>query len=60
MLPLIFERFRQGSDIETKQKGLGLGLAIAHHLVKLHDGTISAKSLGEGKGTTFVVSLPLQ
>ncbi|MGB3758941.1 MAG: PAS domain S-box protein [Rivularia sp. (in: cyanobacteria)] len=60
LLPLIFERFRQGDDIETKQKGLGLGLAIAHHLVELHNGTITAKSLGEGKGTTFIVSLPLQ
>ena len=60
LLPLIFERFRQGNDIETKQKGLGLGLAIAHHLVELHHGTITAKSLGEGKGTTFIVSLPLQ
>ena len=60
LLPLIFERFRQGSDIETKQKGLGLGLAIAHHLVELHNGTITAKSLGEEKGTTFIVNLPLQ
>ncbi|MEO1183650.1 MAG: PAS domain S-box protein [Cyanobacteria bacterium J06636_27] len=59
LLPYIFERFRQGNDIETKQKGLGLGLAIAYHLVRLHNGTIKAESAGEGKGTTFVVSLPL-
>ena len=59
LLPYIFERFRQANDIETKQKGLGLGLAIAYHLVKLHNGTIKANSAGEGKGTTFVVSLPL-
>ncbi|MDY6899556.1 MAG: ATP-binding protein, partial [Cyanobacteriota bacterium] len=59
LLPHIFERFRQGKDIESKQKGLGLGLAIARHLVKLHNGTIKAESPGKEKGTTFVVSLPL-
>ena len=59
LLPYIFERFHQGKDIETKQKGLGLGLAIARHLVKLHNGTIKAESAGEGKGTTFIVILPL-
>ena len=59
LLPNIFERFRQGNDIETKQKGLGLGLAIARHLVKLHNGTIKAESAGEEKGTTFIVILPL-
>lgn len=59
LLPHIFERFRQGNDIETKQKGLGLGLAIARHLVKLHNGTIQAESAGINKGTTFIVSLPL-
>jgi signal transduction histidine kinase len=60
LLPYIFERFRQGNDTQTKQKGLGLGLAIARHLVELHNGTITAESAGEGKGTTFIVSLPLQ
>ena len=59
LLPYIFERFHQGKDIETKQKGLGLGLAIARHLVKLHNGTIKAESAGEGEGATFIVSLPL-
>jgi len=59
LIPHIFERFRQGNDIETKQKGLGLGLAIARHFVKLHNGTIEAESVGKGKGTTFIVSLPL-
>ncbi|MEA5599017.1 PAS domain S-box protein [Rivularia sp. UHCC 0363] len=60
LLPLIFERFRQGNDNQNKQKGLGLGLAIALHLVKLHGGTISVESPGEGEGTTFIVNLPLQ
>jgi len=39
--------------------GLGLGLAIARHIVEMHGGTITAESAGEGKGATFSVSLPL-
>jgi hypothetical protein len=39
--------------------GLGLGLAISKQLVDLHGGTIHAKSMGEGQGATFVVTLPL-
>ena len=59
-LPFIFERFSQADTTSTrKQKGLGLGLAIARHLVELHGGTIEAASPGEGKGTTFTVTLPL-
>ncbi|MEB3216425.1 MAG: PAS domain S-box protein [Nostocales cyanobacterium 94392] len=60
LLPHIFERFRQGNDCGTKQKGLGLGLAIARHLVELHGGTIRAENRQEGKGAIFIVDLPLQ
>ena len=55
-LPHVFERFRQARD---SGKGLGLGLAIAHHLVELHRGTIHAESAGEGQGATFIVKLPI-
>jgi signal transduction histidine kinase len=59
-LPFIFERFRQADTTSTrKQKGLGLGLAIARHIVELHGGTIEAASPGEGRGSTFTVTLPL-
>jgi hypothetical protein len=60
VLPYIFDRFRQGDATSTRgQSGLGLGLAIAKQLVEMHGGTIRAESPGEGKGATFVVSLPL-
>ncbi|HEY9655153.1 MAG TPA: ATP-binding protein [Crinalium sp.] len=60
LLPHIFERFRQGDSSTTKAKpGLGLGLAIAQHLVELHGGTMQATSPGEGQGATFIVRLPL-
>jgi CheY-like chemotaxis protein len=59
-LPHVFERFSQ-KDSSTQREfgGLGLGLAISKQLVDLHGGSIQAKSLGEGHGATFVVSLPL-
>ncbi len=58
-LPHIFERFRQEqSDTRKSYSGLGLGLAIAQHLVTLHGGRIDASSEGEGKGATFTVRLP--
>jgi PAS domain S-box-containing protein len=59
-LPYVFDRFRQGDSSSTRHfGGLGLGLGIVRHLVELHGGTVAASSLGEGKGATFVVTLPL-
>ena len=59
-LPYVFERFRQADRSSTrKHGGLGLGLAIVRHLVELHGGTAHVTSAGEGKGTTFVLKLPL-
>jgi signal transduction histidine kinase len=59
-LPYVFDKFRQADGSFTRQYGgLGLGLAIARHLVELHGGSVEAKSEGEGKGATFVVRLPL-
>jgi len=59
-LPFIFQRFWQAETAAHRATGgLGLGLALARHFVELHGGTIQAASEGEGKGATFVVTLPL-
>ncbi|MBD2536509.1 PAS domain S-box protein [Nostoc flagelliforme FACHB-838] len=59
-LPHVFERFCQADSSHTRSnKGLGLGLAIARHVVELHGGTIQAQSQGIGQGATFTVKLPI-
>jgi PAS domain S-box-containing protein len=59
-LPHVFERFRQADQKTTRHHGgLGIGLSIVRHLVELHGGTVQVDSLGEGRGTTFVVKLPV-
>jgi PAS domain S-box-containing protein len=60
LLPSIFDPFVQGErSVDRSQGGLGLGLALVHSLVALHGGTVLAHSEGAGKGSRFVVSLPL-
>ncbi|MEH2418953.1 hybrid sensor histidine kinase/response regulator [Nostoc sp.] len=59
-LPHVFDYFRQGDSTTTRKfGGLGLGLAIARHLIEMHGGTVSAESLGEDKGAIFTLKLPL-
>jgi two-component system CheB/CheR fusion protein len=55
----LFEPFVQGeATLDRSKGGLGLGLALAQELVKLHGGEIRAHSDGPGQGAEFVVSLP--
>jgi CheY-like chemotaxis protein/two-component sensor histidine kinase len=58
-LPHIFDWFKQGNTRARSQAGLGLGLGLVRHLVRLHGGSVTARSAGEGHGATFVVRLPL-
>ena len=53
----LFVQERQGLD--RAHGGLGLGLTIVRNLVQLHGGTVSAESGGMGKGSEFIVRLPL-
>ncbi|HET6575809.1 MAG TPA: ATP-binding protein [Fimbriiglobus sp.] len=58
-LPRLFERFHRVRDARGRtHEGSGIGLALVQELVKLHGGTIRAEST-LGKGTTFVVTVPL-
>ena len=58
-LPLVFQRFWQAhTGVSREFSGLGIGLALARHLVELHGGTIHAESPGVGHGATFTVALP--
>lgn len=57
-LGMLFKPFWRGKNFDRKNKGLGLGLAIAEHLVKRHDGTLTVASDGPGQGCRFTVRLP--
>ena len=60
VLPHVFERFHQGDPSVAQQHGgLGLGLAIARHLVEMHGGSIEAHSDGVQRGAAFTVRVPL-
>lgn len=55
----VFERFWQGENGSRTDRGLGLGLSIVRHIVELHGGSVTVHSAGAGKGSTFVIRLPL-
>jgi len=59
MLQKVFEPFLQVNAKNGGSGGLGIGLSLTKRLVELHDGTIEARSEGEGKGSEFLVRLPL-
>jgi len=60
ILPRIFDLFVQGNQsLARTDGGLGIGLTLLKSLVELHHGRVEARSDGPGKGSVFVVHLPL-
>ncbi|RYE81776.1 MAG: hybrid sensor histidine kinase/response regulator [Oxalobacteraceae bacterium] len=60
MLPKLFQLFAQlHGGLDVSSSGLGIGLAVSRRLVELHGGTMAASSEGLGRGSEFLVSLPL-
>jgi PAS domain S-box-containing protein len=59
-LPRLFQMFSQvDRNMERAQGGLGIGLTLVRRLVKMHGGTVEARSEGPGKGSEFTVRLPV-
>ncbi len=60
LLPLVFELFTQSNrSLDRAQGGLGIGLTLVQRLVEMHGGTVEAHSEGAGKGSQFIVRLPV-
>jgi two-component system CheB/CheR fusion protein len=60
LVPEMFNLFAQGdADRSRAQGGLGIGLTLVRSFVEMHGGTVNGASDGPGKGSTFVVRLPL-
>ncbi|HWO43612.1 MAG TPA: ATP-binding protein, partial [Candidatus Eisenbacteria bacterium] len=60
LLPRVFDMFKQGKlEPGRSPGGLGLGLTLAKKLVELHGGRIEARSEGPGRGSEFIVRLPV-
>jgi CheY-like chemotaxis protein len=59
MLERIFEPFFQVDQHKVREEGIGVGLALTRELIELHGGTIEARTRTGGKGSEFIVRLPL-
>jgi two-component system CheB/CheR fusion protein len=59
-LPHVFELYRQADETANHRPGLGIGLSIVAHIVKLHGGTVRVESPGIDRGATFIVTLPVR
>lgn len=59
-LPNVFQMFSQATPaLDRAHGGLGIGLSLVRGLVELHNGTVEAHSAGAGRGSEFVVRLPI-
>jgi CheY-like chemotaxis protein len=59
-LPRIFEMFSQvDHSLEKSQGGLGIGLTLVRQFVEMHGGSVEARSEGPGRGSEFLVRLPI-
>jgi signal transduction histidine kinase/CheY-like chemotaxis protein len=58
-LPEVFDMFVQLEPGSMAAAGLGLGLTLARSIVRRHGGDIEARSPGRGKGSEFIIRLPL-
>ena len=60
LLPRLFDRFSQGHQgLSRNAGGLGIGLALVHSIVEMHNGSVTAHSDGPGRGAEFVIELPV-
>ena len=60
MLSRAFDLFTQANrSLDRTEGGLGIGLTLVKKLVELHGGSVNALSEGEGKGSEFIVQLPI-
>lgn len=55
----IFEKYSRGKESIKQSAGLGLGLYVAKAIISQHKGKIWAESAGEGKGSTFIFTIPI-
>ena len=60
MLTRIFDMFTQiGQPLDRSQGGLGIGLTLVKRLTEIHGGSVEARSPGPGKGSEFILRLPM-
>jgi PAS domain S-box-containing protein len=60
LLPRVFDLFTQGArTLDRAQGGLGIGLTLVKRIVEMHGGAVEARSAGPGRGSEFIVRLPL-
>ena len=60
LLPYVFEPFTQAErSLDRAQGGLGIGLTLVQRIVRMHGGSVSARSDGPGQGAELVVRLPV-